>query len=145
MDPFWKLLEKWVPLIADDYVWGWGPGFLLDVPLMVIFLLGTGVILSLLTRFVQIRRFKIASQLVIAGAFKKTSTEGEGDITPFQALMTALSATVGNRKHWWRCYCYRHRGTRGSFRDVGDRSFWHGYQIRGSCPGRQVSQDSQGR
>ncbi|RMI14266.1 MAG: sodium:alanine symporter family protein, partial [Calditrichaeota bacterium] len=91
------MLKQWIPTIADDYLWGWGPDFLWGIPLMVILLLGTGVVLTLVTGFIQIRRFRQASRLVLAGAFKSDqTTEEEGDITPFQALMTALSATVGN-------------------------------------------------
>ncbi|MFQ5864816.1 MAG: alanine/glycine:cation symporter family protein [bacterium] len=93
----WQALKAWIPMIADDYVWGWGPEFLGGVPLMVILLLGTGIVLTLVTGFIQLRRFREASSLVLRGAFKKDETEKvEGDITPFQALMTALSATVGN-------------------------------------------------
>jgi AGCS family alanine or glycine:cation symporter len=94
----WESLKEWIPVIADDYIWGWGPAFLGGIPLMVILLLGTGIILTAVTGFIQIRRFKSASSLVLSGAFKKDSTtaDDEGDITPFQALMTALSATVGN-------------------------------------------------
>lgn len=93
----WETLKHWIPTVADEYVWGWGPEFLGGLPLMVILLLGTGIVLTLATGFVQLRRFKQASGLVFSGAFKKDDTsQEEGDITPFQALMTALSATVGN-------------------------------------------------
>ncbi len=97
MGQFWETLKYWIPIIADKYMWGWGPQFLGGIPLMVILLLGTGIILTLVTGFIQIRRFKNATKLVLSGAFKKDESEQvEGDITPFQALMTALSATVGN-------------------------------------------------
>ncbi|MFQ5649757.1 MAG: alanine/glycine:cation symporter family protein [bacterium] len=93
----WEKLKEWIPIIADDYIWGWGPEFLGGISLMVILLLGTGIILTIVTGFIQLRRFRESSSLVLAGAFKKDSAEkAEGDITPFQALMTALSATVGN-------------------------------------------------
>ncbi|MFQ6115126.1 MAG: alanine/glycine:cation symporter family protein [bacterium] len=92
----WEMLKEWIPIIADDYVWGWGPELLGGLPLMVILLLGTGIILTLVTGLIQVRRFKTASSMVLRGAFKKDESEEEGDITPFQALMTALSATVGN-------------------------------------------------
>ncbi len=60
-------------------------------------LLGTGLILTVATRFVQIRRLHEGGRLVLMGAMKKDiSPEDAGDITPFQALTTALSATVGN-------------------------------------------------
>lgn len=93
----WETLKEWIPIIADDYIWGWGPEFLGGLPLMVILLLGTGIILTLVTGFIQLRKFKAASAMVLRGAFKKDESETvAGDITPFQALMTALSATVGN-------------------------------------------------
>lgn len=93
----WETLKIWIPIIADDYVWGWGPAVFGGIPLMVILLLGTGIILTLVTGFIQIRRFRNATSLVLSGAFKKDGAKDEeGDITPFQALMTALSATVGN-------------------------------------------------
>lgn len=68
----------------------WGP------PIMVL-LIGTGIWLTLGTRFVQVRLFLSAWKLTLGGAFQRGSAaKGSGDITPFQALMTALSATVGN-------------------------------------------------
>ncbi len=73
-----------------DFIWG--------LP-MVLLLLGTGLLLTFLTGFVQIRNFRKAFRLLVQGAFGRepsgTSSE-DGDISPFQALMTALSATVGN-------------------------------------------------
>ena len=66
-----------------DAVWG--------VPLIVL-LVGTGVYLTLLLRGLQFRKLGHALYL----AFFKRSEEGaEGDISHFQALMTALAATVG--------------------------------------------------
>lgn len=98
MNGFLAQLNHWIPIIADDYLWGWGPSFLGGIPLMVILLLGTGILLTLKTKAIQVRRFMNATRLVLAGAFKKDKelNKEEGDITPFQALMTALSATVGN-------------------------------------------------
>ncbi len=72
----------------NSYVWG--------LP-MIILLIGTGIWLTLGTRFVQVRQFCHAWRLTLHGAFRKDATEQvPGDITPFQALMTAISATVGN-------------------------------------------------
>ena len=60
-------------------------------------LLGTGAILTIATRFVQVRRLTDGFSLVMQGAMRKDDTHStQGDITPFQALTTALSATVGN-------------------------------------------------
>ncbi|MEZ4687881.1 MAG: sodium:alanine symporter family protein [Bacteroidia bacterium] len=74
-------------------LWGWGPG---DFPLLVIFLLGTGLLLTALTGAVQFRKFGTGVKLVLGGAFKNDDSKEGGDISPFQALMTSLSATVGN-------------------------------------------------
>lgn len=65
------------------FVWG--------VPLMV-FLLGTGILLSFQFMFVQVRGFKHACY-VLKGKFDKENDPGE--ISHFQALSTALSATIG--------------------------------------------------
>ena len=59
-------------------------------PIMIVFLVGTGVILTLGTRVVQFRKLFFAFKLLFS-----SSHHGEGDITPFQALMTSLSATIG--------------------------------------------------
>lgn len=69
-------------------VWGW-PG---DFPLMVALLLVTGLITSVLLRFIQMRRLKHSFD-VIRGKYDDPSHDG--DLSHFQALTTALSATVG--------------------------------------------------
>lgn len=66
-----------------DAVWG--------VPLIVL-LVGTGVYLTLLLRGLQFRRLGTALVLALV---KRREPGGEGDISHFQALMTALAATVG--------------------------------------------------
>ncbi len=71
-----------------DFMWGnW----------MVALLVITGVVLTIVTRFIQIRRLGNALRLVLLGARGKDySKDDQGDISPFAALMTALAATVGN-------------------------------------------------
>lgn len=64
--------------------WVWG------VPTIVL-LLGTGVFLTILLRGFQFKKLGFALRL----AFIKRKEEGQGDISHFQALMTALAATVG--------------------------------------------------
>ncbi len=64
---------------------------------MIGLLVLTGILLTLVTGFIQVRKFGRAFQLVLRGARGKDhSTEDQGDISPFAALMTALAATVGN-------------------------------------------------
>ena len=71
-----------------DFMWGnW----------MVALLVLTGVILTIVTGVIQIRKLFPAFRLVLLGARGKDHEEDEeGDISPFAALMTALAATVGN-------------------------------------------------
>ena len=63
-------------------------------PLVVAWLLAGALFFTLKMRFVNLRLFKHAVQLV-RGTNQETSSEGEGEVTHFQALTTALSATVG--------------------------------------------------
>jgi alanine or glycine:cation symporter, AGCS family len=73
-----------VELIQTINSWAWGP-------VMLVLLLGTGVYLSLGLRFMTVRKIPVALRLLLQGRKGK----GEGDISPFSALMTSLSATIG--------------------------------------------------
>jgi AGCS family alanine or glycine:cation symporter len=53
---------------------------------------GTGVFLSVLLRFINVRKLLLGFKLVFG---KQKLSDEEGDISPFQALTTALSATIG--------------------------------------------------
>jgi len=70
------------------YVWGWPEKF----PLLVGLLLGAGLFVTLRLAFIQIRAFRHGWQVVL-GHYDDPAHEG--DISHFQALSTALSATVG--------------------------------------------------
>jgi alanine or glycine:cation symporter, AGCS family len=63
----------------------------LFMPWIVIVLLGTGVWLTIRTGVVQLRRFGDACR----AAFVQRGTGGEGALTPFQAFMTSLAASIG--------------------------------------------------
>jgi len=68
----------------NNVVWG---------PYMLALILGTGLVLTIGLRFMPIRRIPTGFRLAFKG---RHPAEGdEGDITPFQALTTALSATIG--------------------------------------------------
>ncbi|MGI9553860.1 MAG: alanine/glycine:cation symporter family protein [Thermodesulfobacteriota bacterium] len=69
---------------VDGYIWG--------LPLITL-LIGTGIYLTLTLRGIQFRA--IIPALYLALVKRKDSEDTEGDITHFQALMTALAATVG--------------------------------------------------
>lgn len=68
-------------------------GFVWGVPAIGL-ILGVGLYLTLRTRAVQLRRFPEAMRETIGRIFEKR-TAGEGSVTPFQAVCTALAATVG--------------------------------------------------
>jgi AGCS family alanine or glycine:cation symporter len=61
------------------------------MPWVVAVLLGTGIVLTLRTGVVQLRRFGEAWRVVFVGS----GTGREGALTPFQAFMTALAASIG--------------------------------------------------
>ena len=63
-------------------------------PWMLILLVGTGVYLSARVGFLQFRKFGYAMKNTIGKVFAK-QTAGKGEVTPFQAVTTALAATVG--------------------------------------------------
>ena len=63
-------------------------------PWMLILLVGTGVYLTFLLKGLQFRKFIFALKNTIGKVFHKTEAK-EGEITPFQAVSTALAATVG--------------------------------------------------
>ena len=68
-------------------------GFVWGLPAMVC-IFGVGLYLSLRTRFVQIRKFPYAIKTTIGRMFRKKESS-DGSLTPFQAVCTALAATVG--------------------------------------------------
>ena len=63
-------------------------------PWMLLLLVGTGVYLSARMGFLQFRKFGYAMKNTIGRIFHK-QTAGDGEVTPFQAVATALAATVG--------------------------------------------------
>lgn len=69
----------------DGIAWG---------PWMLILLVGTGIYLSWKVNFLQFRKFGYTMKHTIGKIFKKQSA-GDGEVTPFQAVTTALAATVG--------------------------------------------------
>lgn len=66
---------------VNDFVWG---------PIMLAFLVGTGIFLTIRLKFLPWINLWYAVKMIM---FNKA--ENKGDLSPFQSLMTALSATVG--------------------------------------------------
>ncbi len=78
----------WLANINDainGVVWG--------IPMLVL-LVGAGLVLSIMTKFIQFRKFGYAMRNTLGKIFKG-HTAGKGEVTPFQAVTTALAATVG--------------------------------------------------
>jgi alanine or glycine:cation symporter, AGCS family len=73
--------QAWVGNLSG-WVWGWP---------MLVLLVGTGFYLTFLLRGLQFRELGHSLWLALI----KRKEEGQGDISHFQALMTALAATVG--------------------------------------------------
>ena len=76
------IAEKFITAVSG-WIWGW--------PLLVL-LVGTGLYLTLLLRGLQIRKLGYALYMAL---IRRREEGAEGDISHFQALMTALAATVG--------------------------------------------------
>ena len=68
-------------------------GFIWGVPAMTC-IIGVGLYLAIRTGFLQLRKFGYSMKHTIGRIFQK-STAAEGALTPFQAVCTALAATVG--------------------------------------------------
>ncbi|QFU76018.1 sodium:alanine symporter family protein [Halioglobus maricola] len=73
-----------VELINTVNGWAWGP-------VTLVLLLGTGIYLTAGLKLATLRKIPAAIALLLKGR----KGEGEGDISPFSALMTSLSATIG--------------------------------------------------
>ena len=69
----------------DDFVWG---------PVMLILLVGTGIFLTVRTRFLTWRNLGYALKSTLSKE-ARTKSRGQGDVSPFSALTTALATTIG--------------------------------------------------
>lgn len=76
---------KSVNSVVNNFIWG--------VPAMIC-IIGVGLLLSVWTKFLQIRKFPYAMKQTIGKIFDKKDAS-DGAMTPFQAVCTALAGTVG--------------------------------------------------
>ena len=70
----------------NSFAWG---------PVMLILLVGTGVYLTIRTGCIQVRYFGYTMKNTIGTVFKKKAASDKTNLTPFQAVSTALASTVG--------------------------------------------------
>lgn len=69
----------------DGWVWG---------PVMLVILVGTGIFLTLRTKFLPWRNLGYAIKTTLSKE-ARTTDRGTGDVSPFACLCTALAATIG--------------------------------------------------
>ena len=79
-----EVIER-INSVVNNFIWG--------VPAMLC-IFGVGLYLSIRTNFLQIRKFPYAIKTTIGRMFRKKNAS-DGALTPFQAVCTALAATVG--------------------------------------------------
>ena len=86
-------MEKFLEIVTlvngkvNDFVWG---------PIMLALLVGTGVFLTFRTGWVQVRWFGYIMKNTVGSLFRKRNTQNHGsNLSPFQAVTTALAGTVG--------------------------------------------------
>ena len=86
-------MEKFLEIVTlvngkiNDFVWG---------PIMLVLLVGTGVFLTFRTGWIQVRRFGYIMKNTVGSLFRKKDTQDHGsNLSPFQAVTTALAGTVG--------------------------------------------------
>ena len=71
---------------ASDYLWN---------VVLIVLLCGTGIYYTIRLKFVQVRKFKEGLRLVFGHMVSGDKTAGEGEMTPFQSVATAIAAQVG--------------------------------------------------
>jgi AGCS family alanine or glycine:cation symporter len=87
MDQLYEAIRNAVFTVSDT-IWGWPDA----LPLIVVLLVGTGLITTIRLAMIQVRWFRHGLR-VVRGEFD--DPKHAGDLSHFQALTTALSATVG--------------------------------------------------
>ena len=70
----------------NGFVWG---------PIMLALLVGTGVYLTFRTGWIQVRWFGYILKNTVGTLFRKSEKDHGNNLTPFQAVTTALAGTVG--------------------------------------------------
>ncbi len=86
-------MEKFLEIVTlvngkiNDFVWG---------PIMLVLLVGTGVFLTFRTGWIQVRWFGYIMKNTVGSLFRKKDAQDHGsNLSPFQAVTTALAGTVG--------------------------------------------------
>ena len=114
---------------VNNFIWG--------VPAMIC-IIGVGLYLSIRTGFLQIRKFPYAMKTTVGRMLRKREAS-DGRMTPFQAVCTALAATVGTGNIAGVAGAIAIGGAWCCILDVDFCTPWHVYQIFRSNSGRTLS------
>ncbi|MGM9607916.1 MAG: alanine/glycine:cation symporter family protein [Oscillospiraceae bacterium] len=85
-------MEKFLDIVTsvngavNSFAWG---------PIMLLLLVGTGVFLTIRTGCIQVRKFGYIMKNTVGSLFKKKDKDHGNNLSPFQAVTTALAGTVG--------------------------------------------------
>ncbi|MBP3705114.1 MAG: sodium:alanine symporter family protein, partial [Clostridia bacterium] len=85
LDQFVSTIER-INKVVNGFAWG---------PVMLLLLVGTGIYLTVLTRGIQVRRFGYILRNTIGTLFAKKDKDHGSNLSPFEAVTTALAGTVG--------------------------------------------------
>ncbi|MBR5262024.1 MAG: sodium:alanine symporter family protein, partial [Oscillospiraceae bacterium] len=86
MEKFLEIETK-VNGALNSFAWG---------PIMLLLLVGSGVYLSIRTGFIQVGKFGYIMKNTVGSLFRKSDKKDHGkNLSPFQAVTTALADTVG--------------------------------------------------
>ena len=104
---------------VNNFIWG--------VPAMIC-IIGVGLLLTIKTKFLQIRKFPYAMKETLGRVFKKQDAS-DGSMTPFQAVCTALASTVGTGNIAGVAGAIAIGGPGAVFLDVDFCYSWNVYEI----------------
>lgn len=85
MEQFLKVVTD-VNSAINSFAWG---------PIMLLLLVGTGIFLTVRTGCIQVRKFGYIMKNTVGSLFKKKDKDHGSNLSPFQAVTTALAGTVG--------------------------------------------------
>ncbi len=85
MQGFIEGIEK-VNSAINSFAWG---------PVMLVLLVGTGIYLTIRTHFIQVTKFGTIMKNTFGSLFRKSGKDHGKNLSPFQAVSTALASTVG--------------------------------------------------
>ena len=78
-------LLNWIDS-ANDILWN---------TILLVMLCGTGIFYTLKLKFIQVRKFKEGLKIVFGSFSLSGKKRDNGEMTPFQAVATAIAAQVG--------------------------------------------------